>query len=158
MIVNVSDVSSSFKRFITWRQPLGLKEDPFMVRWVINFYFFSIRLHHWMHSDDSRAYHDHPWWFWTYVIRGSYVDLSPDGADLVQAGQFRFRPASHAHTVMVPSESDISTWTIMLTGRHKRTWGFWITPLKWIKANKYFYSVGHHSPSDPDKRVKTHER
>lgn len=59
---------------LTWAQDLGKPECPYLRRWVLNFGRFSIRVHHWHRSDDKRAMHDHPWWFWTLVLKGSYED------------------------------------------------------------------------------------
>lgn len=125
-----------------------------MERWVINFYFFSIRLHHWLASDDGRHFHDHPWWFWTWVITGEYCDDSPDGMEVMKKGTVKFRSALHRHTVYI---KDIDTWTLVLTGRHKRDWGFWVDD-KFVKSNRYFHSKGHHPCNDGDVPVRTSER
>lgn len=47
-----------------------------MVRWAWDFgRFGSLRLHHWLRSDDKRFKHDHPSDFATLVLRGSYQDI-----------------------------------------------------------------------------------
>lgn len=66
---------SSFQ--IRWAEPLGKPECPYMFRWVFVFFGFSIRLHHWIRSDDKRFFHDHPWSFITLVLKGQYTDVSP---------------------------------------------------------------------------------
>jgi hypothetical protein len=121
-------------------EPIGLEECPYMRRWVVNFGGFAIRLHRWEKSDDDRAFHDHPWWFWTIVLRGRYIDISPDGEDTLTVGSFRFRPSSHKHTVHI---IEPGTWTLLLTGRPMRRWGFWVGN-KLIKRDKYFATMGHH--------------
>jgi hypothetical protein len=126
-------------KFITWGERLGLSECPYLRRWVINFYFFSVRLHHWISSDDHRNFHDHPWNFLTIVLRGGYTDISDKGAELLTPGSIRLRKASHAHTVNV---NPGGCWTLLLTGRTKRQWGFWVGD-RWRKANKYFIKWGH---------------
>jgi hypothetical protein len=118
-----------------------------MERWVADFGFFSLRMHHWMYSDDLRAPHDHPWWFLTLCVWGSYVDVSPDGDDRVSVGSVRFRRAEHRHSVKV----ERSTWTLLLTGPERRVWGFWVRD-KFRKRNKYFYEHGHHDPERPTER------
>lgn len=115
-----------------------------MVRWVFDFYFFTIRIHHWLHSDDLRHPHDHPWSFWTICLWGGYTDVSPDGEDRVRPGSIRFRSALHQHSVKV---DEGGCWTILLTGREHRRWGFWVNG-KFRKRNKYFYEHGHHNPCD----------
>lgn len=63
-------------KLLTWKEPLGRPECPYMVRWVLNLGpLGSIRLHHWWRSDDRRAKHDHPADFVTLVLKGSYDDL-----------------------------------------------------------------------------------
>jgi len=125
---------------ITIAQKLGRPECPYMVRWVINFHFFSIRLHHWIASDDQRNFHDHPWWFWSFVLKGSYVDRTTEGVNVRNNNSFKFFPALHQHTVIVPKSG---CWTLLLTGREKRTWGFWVNG-RFRKRNRYFYDFQHH--------------
>jgi hypothetical protein len=120
-----------------------------MKRWVLDCHWFSLRLHHWYYSDDSRAFHDHPWGFISIVLSGSYTDISPAGRDHLSVGSIRYRPALHRHTVQV---SPGGCWTFLITGPVIRKWGFWVprspnSPLKgevFRKANKYFAIFGHH--------------
>lgn len=126
------------KAGLTWREQLGLPECPYAERWVFNAGLFTLRVHHFVRSDDDRAFHDHPWWFLTLVVKGSYIDRSPNGDDVLKPGSVRFRPARHRHTVVT-----YGVWTIVLTGRKKRAWGFWQGD-RFRKANKWFFEKGHH--------------
>ena len=126
---------------------LGPPGCPYMERWVADFGVFSLRLHHGLHSDDMRAPHDHPWWFLLLCLWGRYVDVSESGHDVVSTGSVRFRRAEHRHSVRVTR----STWTLLVTGPEKRTWGFWVKG-KFRKRNKYFYEYGHHDPVRPTER------
>lgn len=123
-----------------WGQKLGNEACPYLIRWVFSTPFGSIRLHHWRASDDARNFHDHPWWFLTFVLRGGYTDVSPTGEERCSAGKFRFRRALHRHTVRVDAGG---CWTVLLTGPEHRFWGFWVGR-KFKKANKYFLEHGHH--------------
>jgi len=118
-----------------------MPECPYVIRWRIETRLGSVRLHHWLGPDDDRAFHDHPWWFITLVLRGGYTDRNPSGEDHLHAGSVRYRPALHRHTVI---PDDKGAWTLMLTGRRMRAWGFWQDGVKFIKANKWFLSRGHH--------------
>ena len=138
-----------------WRQQLGLAECPYMERWVLGLFFFSIRVHHWFRSDDDKYFHDHPWWFWTFVVRGGYLDSTPTGDEMVKQGTFHFRPALHRHTVYIVPE--IPTWTICLTGPEMRMWGFWIGE-KFVKARRYFFKYGHHPCESGEMRQRTNDR
>lgn len=125
---------------IRLREKLGLPECPYVIRWRIEIPFGSLRVHHWLAGDDLRAFHDHPWWFLTLVVRGGYSDVSPEGCDLLRPGSVRFRKAHHRHTVQPFPQG---AWTILVTGPPGRKWGFWVKG-KFIKANKYFLTYGHH--------------
>lgn len=117
-----------------------------MERWVFDFGPFAIRLHHWWASDDRRHFHDHAWWFLTFVLWGRYADISPDGCDTLRMGSMRYRRASHRHTVEIEHRG---TWTLLITGRPIRRWGFWITPTKMLRRDKYFAENGYgHHPCD----------
>lgn len=123
-----------------WAEKLGLPECPYVIRWRIEYPSGSVRVHHWLSADDDRAFHDHPWWFITVVLRGSYTDTSPAGDDYLHAGSVRFRRARHRHTVYPGPDG---AWTLLITGRPVRAWGFWPKG-KFVKANKWFLSRGHH--------------
>jgi hypothetical protein len=127
-------------KFLTWGESLGRAECPYLKRWVLNLSLFSLRIHHWLSSDDDRNFHDHPWWFLTFVIRGGYTDVNPLGRERVGRWSVKFRPALHRHTVEVDTGG---CWTILLCGPILRSWGFWVKE-KFLKANKYFYQWGHH--------------
>ena len=124
-----------------WGEPLGWPQCPYVIRWIAETPLASVRVHHWLGPDDDRAFHDHPWWFLTCVVRGGYEDRGPGGTDHLRAPAIRFRPALHQHTV-VPGEG--GAWTVLLTGPIVRPWGFWPGGLKFVKANKWFASRGHH--------------
>ena len=124
----------------SWRERVGLPECPYMTRWVADFGPFAVRLHHWHHSDDLRHHHDHAWWFATFVLRGGYDDYSPQGIDRVRAPAVRLRGALHRHSVAVLPQG---AWTLLVTGRAARRWGFWVGP-KFVGRDKFFAVQGHH--------------
>lgn len=142
---------SPLTKFFIWNRPAGLPECPYLWRTILFPNWFSIRLHHWVGSDDARAYHDHSWWYFTLVLWGGYVDISDDGYDLLQMGSFRFRRASHAHTVQILR----STWTLMITGRPLQHYSFFING-KRLKRDRYFAIYGHHpcNVGDPPVRMR----
>lgn len=127
-------------KHIRWGEKIGLDGCPYLKRWVVEFGHFSIRIHHFLASDDDRAFHDHPWWFLTLVLRGSYTDWNPAGFDVLRAGSIRYRPAYHRHTVLTEG-----VWTLVVTGPRMRQWGFWDRMSgRFVKANKWFFTRGHH--------------
>lgn len=123
-----------------WKEELRCNTGVYVRRWYIETRWFSVRIHHWLHSDDDRNFHDHPWWFLTFVLQGGYKDFTPSGVEELRAGMLRYRPALHRHTVKVNSGG---CWTILVTGPKVRKWGFWVGR-KFRKSNKYFLEWGKH--------------
>ena len=124
---------------IRWNEPLGIQNCPYAYRWVIIFFGYSIRVHHFLRSDDKRFFHSHPWWFITLILKGSYTDVSPLGKDNLTRFKLRYRKADHQHYVDVPKSG---CWTILITGKPMSKWGFWVNN-KMIRPLKYFHKYGH---------------
>lgn len=148
---------------IVWNQNLGEDECPYARRWALITPAGSVRVHNWHRSDDKRAPHSHPWWFVTLVLKGSYEDWSyPErtaaGAprleakmiDKLRRGSVRYRSPHHVHSVSVNRGG---CWTILVTGREKREWGFWTQrkdgAARFLRSSRYFRKFGHH-PCDQE--------
>lgn len=132
---------------------IGGDENPYLLRWELfkreDKDWPRLFLHRFCRSDDDRALHDHPWWFISILIRGSYVEEYQDIDGTVKrrrrtAPSICYRPLSTRHRVILdhvfpepPHRDDDwvweawdgqgakSVWTIILTGRDVRGWGFW---------------------------------
>lgn len=124
---------------VRWNEALGKKECPYAYRWILNLGLFSVRVHHFIRSDDKRHMHDHGWSFLTMVVKGSYTDVSPGGRDLLTRWSVRYRRADHKHYVDVPEGG---CWTVLVTGPMVRKWGFWVDG-KFKRPLKYFHRFGH---------------
>lgn len=98
---NKPKVASSILAPRIYHEKLGPAECSYLERWVADFGLFSLRVHHWLHSDDLRAHHDHAWWFLSLCLAGCLVDVSSEGDDTIIAGSVRFRRAEHRHAVRV---------------------------------------------------------
>lgn len=124
-----------------WAQEIGPPDCPIMRRWIFQTPLGSIRLHHFLRPDDQRHLHDHPWWFLTFVIFGGYTDVTLINniryEDKLKIGSIRLRSAYHTHLV----ETD-NSWTLVITGRLKRKWGFW-TERGFKKVADYFTEFGY---------------
>lgn len=129
-------------KILTWAEEVGHKNCPYLIRYILDFYIFSIRLHHWLKSETDIHLHNHPFNFITIVLYGGYIDQ--DSSKLNERmipGKIRYRSASHTHHVRVRKGG---CWTLMFAGRKKFKWGFWVNN-KFKKANKYFFE----HPSTP---------
>lgn len=100
--------------------------NPYLERW----HLFRIGklprvyLHHFLASDDDRALHNHPWWFISILLRGSYIEHTRSGSIRRRAGSVVYRGLSHDHRIsLIPGEP--SVWTLFITGPEVRNWGFW---------------------------------
>lgn len=121
-------IAQIIRHYATKRAPdliIGPREDPYIRRWWIfrNRRFCSLYLHQILHSDDSRALHDHPWANVSFVFGGRYIEFSPDGKGRERrAGSLTSRKATAAHRLeILPGEH---AWTLFLTGPVVRQWGF----------------------------------
>jgi hypothetical protein len=103
---------------------IGPADCPIMWRrTLIANRFGKVLLHRFMPNASDRDPHDHPSSFLTFVLRGGYDDVQPDGTvDEVRAPTIRFRRAEHAHITRVTSAGAV---TVVAMFRKRRSWGFW---------------------------------
>lgn len=86
---------------------------------------------HWLYSPDSADQHDHPASFFSIILRGGYVEevatYSPTGVRwdvrTRRVRWFNFKRAEGAHAIR---EIEPGTVTLVLWGRRRRPWGFWV--------------------------------
>lgn len=109
---------------------------PYLRRWYLipRNSCVNVYLHHFLSSDDDRALHDHPWWFLSLILRGSYDEITEGGTRRRRTGSVAFRRAEHRHRVELPTTPglgaawngpELPCWTLIVTGRRSRAWGFW---------------------------------
>lgn len=113
---------------------IGEDHDPYMLRWWIipRNRIFNVYLHHFLHSDDDRALHDHPWWNVSILLKGRYTEHTIDAGGVnvrkeYGVGNVKFRSARAAHRVEL-THGDC--WSLFITGPVLREWGFHC-PLGW---------------------------
>lgn len=129
-----------FKVVLEWGKEIGLPECPYIKRWTIQTPKGSIRLHKWLGPDDDRAYHDHPWNFLTFVLKGGYTDVGPEKSEHLKAFAVQYRSAEHQHHVVPDNDG---AWSLMITGPVVRPWGFWKRGYFWA-ATRYLGRHGEH--------------
>lgn len=158
-IANTPGTPATRSRLL-WGQELPTSDGtPYLRRWVLDLGIGSIRLHHWLCSDDDRAPHDHPYWMVTVLLKGGYDDVvSEVGKDLFgeryvagwvakrrRAPSIRLWRATHTHYVRV---HEGGAWSLCVTGRQSRVWGFWQLRgdgvRRWVRSSRYFRRVGAH--------------
>jgi len=123
---------------IRWKEALGLPECPYLYRWTLVLFGYTIRLHHWIKSDDRRFFHDHSCNLISIVIKGTYKNVTPEGSFDVKAWRPRLMKATQRHYLDIPKEG---AWTIILCGRPYKKWGFYVNDHMW-RPLRYFHKYG----------------
>lgn len=118
---------------------------PYLLRYFIikPNRFCNIYFHRFIGSDDPTP-HDHPWSFISICLRGSYIELDNRGrARRRTAGSIVFRPAVWRHSVQLErttSERGVTEKpcsTVIITGPHRRTWGFWCAGERFVPWRQF---------------------
>lgn len=94
---------------------------------IIQTPWFGIYLHRIDTPDSRPTLHDHPWSFLAIVLRGGYQERVPavgPERDTAQhtVRRFNFKRATDLHFISRLLRAP--TWTLVLTGRRKRVWGY----------------------------------
>lgn len=130
--------TKSLTRFWSWFQTkiLGRSDiyfgaDLYMRRW--RFFSFrrlpGIRLHQILRSDLDREFHDHPFWFVSFILKGGYWEFRPGEMipHFYPPGSIIFRRATDLHRLELTEPA----WTFVIRGPISRPWGF-MTDHGWV--------------------------
>jgi hypothetical protein len=144
------------KWFLNWLEKKGRKSiildrdgvSPLLNRWYLAYpdrdqrqrkdIPFNVFIHQFMQSDRP-VLHDHPWWFFSIILKGGYWEHLEDGSRKWRGpGSMRFNGGSY-HWIEI--EEPGKTWTLFIRGRTIRDWGFlhegqwmyWDTYLKMMR-------------------------
>jgi hypothetical protein len=135
----ISDKTSGYKLFrrLEWRG-FGFRSDlisgDYMRRWVVKTPWFLVRLHHIMRGDSDRHFHDHPFDFVSFILRGGYVEHTPERSPRAfKPGDVVVKKATDLHYLKL---IDGPAWTLVFTSPYYREWGF-KTECGWVKADQY---------------------
>ena len=130
------------------RKVIGSPDNPMLIRWrIVQTPLFGVYLHLIHREDLDRLPHDHPWTFWTWILRGSYTEeFYPDvrvlpAGRLVQTRRWlsvRRFPVTAAHRI---TACHGKVTTIVLVGRKSRTWGFYDGAARFIDWRVYHSNV-----------------
>ena len=131
-------------------------DNPYMLRWYVipRNRRLNIYVHKFMRSDDDRALHDHPWWFVSLLLRGSYAEVTERNVKIRHTGSIAFRPAEWRHRVALLTAPTVQTkpwaimhhpvpcWTLIITGPKSRLWGFWCRKERFVPWNEWDIDAG----------------
>lgn len=112
-------------------EDIAKRGDPYLDRLrLFSCPWFGIYLHHIHRPDADPDPHDHPWWFASFILSGSYLeDFWPDKKEhgywyTRVRSRFSFVPFSRKQCHSV-TEINGLVWTLVITGPRKSGWGFW---------------------------------
>lgn len=111
----------------------------YLKRWILfRCPLFQVMVHK-FHRGDERVPHDHPWPFVSLVLWGKYYERLGEHCDYEwltrRAGTLAFRRATDRHYVDLPAGRHC--WTLVITGRRQRKWGFWPSDNHFIPYDQY---------------------
>lgn len=111
--------------YMSLRDPDLVIGDDYLRRWWVipRNPYRNIYLHYILHSDSDVALHDHPWENESVIIDGSYIEHTPEGQFVRQAGETILRPATALHRLEIP-EGGQPVISLFLSGPKVRDWGF----------------------------------
>ncbi|MEL7196377.1 MAG: cold shock domain-containing protein [Bacteroidota bacterium] len=97
-----------------------------MVRYyILKTRFLEVYFHQFIRDDDD-VLHDHPWRFWTLILRKSYLEELRDGSTKrLSFPRIIYRPAGYIHRVLVEPIHRGRVWTIVFAGQRKNSWNFY---------------------------------
>jgi len=155
---------------IRYKEPLGYKDCPYLFRWTLILFKRSIRLHHWLRSDDRRYFHDHSADLISIVLKGRYKNVNPikngyapeyldektkmivsnivehpvEGIFNSWKNFFNLKNSIWFSKATVQHYLDIpkeGAWTLLLEGKKYHKWGFYVKNHKW-RPLRYFHKFG----------------
>jgi hypothetical protein len=128
---------------------IGGEKNPYLLRWFLipRNPWFNVYLHKFMRDDEDRALHDHPWSFLSIMLWGMYWEFTPESSfpEMRSAPSFAYRKATHIHRVALARDQNGKIkpcWTLVITGRKLRTWGFWC-PKGFVEWTKFVDQSDH---------------
>lgn len=117
--------------------------------WLFQQCGIAIRIHKILRSDAGRDFHNHPWNFVTILLKGSYFEVIPkfnengfyegEKHTFYENGEILYRPHKHFHRLnllvrqvfnnnKVIDVQYVPVWTLFITFRKRRIWGFMEKP------------------------------
>lgn len=133
------------ERFLNWLKARGsyrmITRDgaPYLERYILfKSKRGSIYLHRFWASDPDEI-HDHPWWSFSFILKGRYMEFFADGTWKMRlAGSRILRDAVSFHRIeLAEGDAPGSAWTLFFTGPKVRQWGFFNKQGQWESARDY---------------------
>ena len=124
-------------------------DEPYLERYYLFLkdrkrFPFNVFLHKFLKGDPDDV-HDHPWPYFTIILKGGYYEWIPqfDAQDRKTCeirkwqgpGHFRWCGADSFHRIeLAPG---VTCWTLFFPGPQRRDWGFLVND-EWVQHDQYF--------------------
>ena len=149
----------TWKEFPVLRIRGRVNDEIYLTRWWLLGHKKSrvaLMLHKMHRPDDHACHHDHPWAFWTLVLKGGYVEQVTHRKEIYppynirgtvhervdtrhnKPGMLLYRPATHTHRIHALPRG--SCWTLVFRLPRVRSWGFW-TNDGWLAWEEFIDQV-----------------
>jgi len=125
-----------------------VENEPYLERYYLFLkererFLFNVFLHKFLRSDPDDV-HDHPWPYFTIILRGGYYEWIPQfdsaGRKFGEIGHWRgpghFRVSSATSYHRIELDPDVTCWTLFMPGIKTRDWGF-LVKNKWVQWEQY---------------------
>ncbi len=123
------------------RYDIGREGRPYLTRWDLlgtryaAWWLPRLFLHQFHQSDSDAALHDHPWPFFSIILRGGYWEQTKNSFGWDRFVRYRplsmlFRRSNWFHRIVLEPGTEGKVWTLVLTGPRLRDWGF-MCPKGW---------------------------
>jgi hypothetical protein len=125
-----------------------VNDEPYLERYYLFLkdrkrFPFNVFLHKFLKSDPDDL-HDHPWPYFTLILRGGYWEWIPQfnskGEKFGEIsvwrgpGHFRFSKASSYHRIEL--DPTVTCWTLFCPGPQQKDWGF-LSKGRWVQWEQY---------------------
>ena len=116
-----------------------LSNEPYLERYYLLFknrkwFPFNIFVHKILKSDLDDL-HDHPWPYFTLILKGGYWEHTLDGKFWRSPGHFRVASSDSFHRLEV--KQNVKCWTLFIVGPKVREWGFLKEGTTWQRWDDY---------------------
>lgn len=98
---------------------------------------WALMLHCFHRGDVERDLHDHPWNFYSLILKNGYFETTGSGTKWQGPGKLLIRPSTWRHRVSLHSKEP--AWTLVFRTKKKKSWGFW-TDRGFVNWRNYDYN------------------
>ena len=117
-----------------------ITDEPYLERYYLflrdrQSFPFNIFLHKFLKSDPDDL-HDHPWNYFTLILKGGYYEHTPEGRFWRRPFSFRCGKATDLHRIEIDQDKP-DCWTLFIPMKKQRVWGF-KKDNEWINNEEYY--------------------